>query len=128
MSEVAAAMGLTSLDALDEFIEVNRRNHEAYRKRLARIPGMRLALYDEGQRSNWQYVAVEYQPVDGAPRRDELIRLLWAENVIARKYFWPGCHRMEPYRTLYPEAGARLANTDAVASRLLILRRARLST
>jgi len=121
MNEVAAAMGLTSLAAMHEFVEINRRNHDAYRARLARIPGMKLALYDENERGNWQYVAVEYEPPDGAPTRDDLIRLLWAENVIARKYFWPGCHRMEPYRTLYPEASARLPHTDAVAARLLIL-------
>ena len=46
---------------------------------------------------------------------------VWAENVMARKYFWPGCHRMEPYRTLYPRAATRLPHTDAVAARLLIL-------
>lgn len=121
MSEVSAAMGLTSLRALPEFVEVNRRNHHAYRERLARIPGMQLFGYDEAQRCNWQYVVVEYTPAPGGPTRDELVEALWAENVMARKYFWPGCHRMEPYRTLYPRAAARLPHTDAVASRLLIL-------
>ena len=36
--------------------------------------------------------------------RDELQRVLWAENVLARRYFFPGCHRMEPYRSLFPDA------------------------
>lgn len=121
MSEVSAAMGLTSLRALPEFVEVNRRNHHDYRERLARIPGMRLFAYDEAERCNWQYVVVEYTPASGGPTRDELVEALWAENVMARKYFWPGCHRMEPYRTLYPRAAARLPHTDAVANRLLIL-------
>ena len=57
----------------------------------------------------------------GGPTRDDLVQALWAENVMARKYFWPGCHRMEPYRTLYPRAAGRLPHTDAVAARLLIL-------
>jgi dTDP-4-amino-4,6-dideoxygalactose transaminase len=121
MSEVSAAMGLASLRSLDEFVMVNRRNHHAYRARLARIPGMQLFAYDESQRCNFQYVVVEYTPAAAGPSRDDLVRALWAENVMARKYFWPGCHRMEPYRTLYPDAAARLPHTEAVAERLLIL-------
>lgn len=121
MNEVSAAMGLTSLRALPEFVTVNRRNHHAYRARLERIPGMALLGYDEGERCNWQYVVVEYTPAEGGPSRDQLVEALWAENVMARKYFWPGCHRMEPYRTLYPRAAARLPHTDAVTARLLIL-------
>jgi dTDP-4-amino-4,6-dideoxygalactose transaminase len=50
-----------------------------------------------------------------------LIDVLWAENVIARRYFYPGCHRMEPYRSLFPDVGQRLPVTEAVADRLLIL-------
>ena len=59
--------------------------------------------------------------MEGGPTRDQIVRCLWAENVMARKYFWPGCHQMEPYRTLYPEAAARLPHTEAVAAKLLIL-------
>jgi dTDP-4-amino-4,6-dideoxygalactose transaminase len=121
MSEVSAAMGLTSLRAVDEFVAVNRRNHGLYRERLAAVPGMRLFAYDEAERNNFQYVVVEYTPPEGGLTRDDLVRLLWAENVMARKYFWPGCHRMEPYRTLYPDAAARLPHTEAVAEKLLIL-------
>jgi dTDP-4-amino-4,6-dideoxygalactose transaminase len=82
---------------------------------------MRLFPYDEAERNNFQYVVVEYTAAAGGPTRDDLVRALWAENVMARKYFWPGCHRMEPYRTLYPEAVQRLPHTEAVAARLLIL-------
>ena len=121
MNEVAAAMGLTSLRSVDQFVDVNRRNHAVYRRRLQDIDGMKLCLYDGDERNNYQYVVVEYTAVEGGPSRDQLVDALWAENVIARKYFWPGCHRMEPYRTLYPDAAARLPHTEAVAARLLIL-------
>ncbi len=40
-----------------------------------------------------------------------------AENVLARKYFWTGCHRMEPNKTLTPDAGRNLPHTEAVAAR-----------
>jgi dTDP-4-amino-4,6-dideoxygalactose transaminase len=121
MSEVSAAMGLTSLRSVGEFMAVNRSNDEIYRDRLARVPGMRLLPYDMAERNNFQYIVVEYSPAPGGPSRDQLVQALWAENVMARKYFWPGCHRMEPYRTLYPDVGARLPHTEAVAQKLLIL-------
>jgi dTDP-4-amino-4,6-dideoxygalactose transaminase len=120
LSEVAAAMGLTSLEASAEFVAANRRNHAAYREGLAGVDGVELLAYDESERCNWQYaVAV----VDGgAPlARDELQRVLWAENVLARRYFYPGCHRMEPYRSLFPEAAARLPQTERVAGQVLAL-------
>jgi dTDP-4-amino-4,6-dideoxygalactose transaminase len=47
--------------------------------------------------------------------------VLRTNNVLARRYFWPGCHRMEPYRTLDPEAGARLPATELVAARVIVL-------
>jgi dTDP-4-amino-4,6-dideoxygalactose transaminase len=50
-----------------------------------------------------------------------LVAALHAENVIARKYFWPGCHRMEPYRTLNPQAGLQLRETERVASQVIVL-------
>jgi dTDP-4-amino-4,6-dideoxygalactose transaminase len=121
MTEVAAAMGLTSLRSVGEFVDVNRRNHELYRRRLSDIPGMHLCVYDGEERNNFQYVVVEYSALPGGPSRDQLIEALWAENVIARKYFWPGCHHMEPYRTLYPDAAARLPHTEAVAAKLVVL-------
>jgi dTDP-4-amino-4,6-dideoxygalactose transaminase len=40
---------------------------------------------------------------------------------LARKYFWPGCHKMKPYRDLFPHAGLLLPNTLAVASRVIVL-------
>jgi dTDP-4-amino-4,6-dideoxygalactose transaminase len=51
--------------------------------------------------------------------RDRLIDVLWAENVRARRYFYPGCHRMEPYRSRGVAAG--LTATEQVSSRILIL-------
>jgi dTDP-4-amino-4,6-dideoxygalactose transaminase len=53
--------------------------------------------------------------------RDTLLTLLHAENVIARRYFYPGCHRMEPYRSFFPNAHLLLPQTEQVARRVLIL-------
>lgn len=121
MSEVSAAMGLTGLESLDEFITVNRRNFLAYRQGLAGLPGVSLIRYDERERCNFQYVVVEIDPTRAALDRDELVAVLHAENVLARKYFWPGVHRMQPYRSLFPNAHLLLPETERVAAQVLLL-------
>ena len=120
MTEVCAAMGLTGLESLDEFIAVNQRNYHAYRDALRAVPGLTLIRYDESERCNFQYIIVEVS-ADFPLTRDEIIRVLHAEKVLARKYFWPGCHNMHPYSAYYPHAGILLPNTNAVAGRVIVL-------
>lgn len=121
MTEICAAMGLTNLECIDDLVAVNRRNYEAYRAGLAEVPGVTLMAYDPDERGNYQYVVVEIDATEAGLTRDELVQVLHAENVLARKYFWPGCHRMEPYRSLYPYAGMFLPETERVAERVIVL-------
>jgi dTDP-4-amino-4,6-dideoxygalactose transaminase len=121
MSEVSAAMGLTSLESLAEFTAINRLNYWQYRDELDGIAGLRLLSYDETEQCNYQYIVLEIDSQVVPISRDALLQALWAENVIARRYFYPGCHRMEPYRSCYPDVGARLPVTEKVADRVLLL-------
>lgn len=120
MVEVCAAMGLTNLDYIDTVIDANRRNHDAYAAALAGIEGVRLLSFDTTSKNNFQYVVLEVTE-GGAVRRDAILAALHAENVLARKYFWPGCHRMKPYRDLFPNAGVMLEHTQDVADRVIVL-------
>jgi len=120
MSEVSAAMGLTSLEGIAGFVQINAENYAAYRRRLSGIPGLSLAAYDEEEPGNLQYVVLEVNE-DASFSRDDLLEVLWRENILARRYFYPGCHRMEPYRSLYPHAGLLLPHTERLASRVLQL-------
>jgi dTDP-4-amino-4,6-dideoxygalactose transaminase len=119
MSEISAAMGLTALESMPEFLQANRRNDEAYREGLKGLPGVR--VLDNDQHSNFQYVILDIDASALGMGRDSLQQLLWAENVLARRYFFPGCHRMEPYRSLVPPESWPLPVTERVASRVLSL-------
>src|SRR5206468_526983 len=105
MNEMSAAMGLTSLESMDEFVRTNRDHYHLYRECLARVPGLRLIPFDENERCNYQYVVVVVDPAVTRIDRDTLVRALHAERVLARRYFYPGCHKMEPYRSYFPHAG-----------------------
>jgi dTDP-4-amino-4,6-dideoxygalactose transaminase len=121
MTEISAAMGLTSLESIDDFISANRRNYELYCAELAEVPGLRVIEYNQAERNNYQYIVLEINQAESGIGRDDVMDALWAENVIARRYFHPGCHRMEPYRTLAPKAGLTLPVTEELAARVLLL-------
>lgn len=121
MTEACAAMGLTSLESLDEIVEVNKANYEAYEKCLGGIPGVSLIRCSKQEKNNYHYVVLQIDPEVAPLDRDEVVAVFHAENVLARKYFWPGCHRMEPYRSLQPNAHLLLPNTERVASRICVL-------
>ncbi len=121
MTEICAAMGLTGLESLDEFIEVNRENYAAYRDGLFGLQGIRLLEYEGHEKLNYQYITLEVDEGEAGATRDELCQALQSKNVLARRYFFPGCHRMEPYRSYFPHAGLLLPATESVAERILVL-------
>jgi dTDP-4-amino-4,6-dideoxygalactose transaminase len=121
LNEMSAVMGLTSLESLDDFISVNRRNFQEYRRELSGIPGIRLLSLDEKDKINYQYVVAEIDESVAGISRDELLKVLWAENVIARRYFYPGCHRMEPYRSFYSHERLALPETERLVERVFQL-------
>lgn len=121
MTEISAAMGLTGLESLDDIISANRQNYHAYRKLLADVPGLNLISYNENERCNFQYMVVEIDQAAAGFSRDQMVELLTAENVLARRYFYPGCHRMQPYRSYFPHARLLLPQTERLAKRVMSL-------
>lgn len=120
MHEVSAAMGLSSLELLETFRAINRRNHEAYARGLADAAGIRLCGYDGREESNYHYVIVEVAE-QASLSRDGLVDVLQAENVLARRYFSPGCHKALPFRSRQPSKGQVLPVTERLCARLLAL-------
>lgn len=121
MSEFSALTGLTNLESIDTFIAVNYENYETYREELHDLPGVSLISYNQQEKCNYQYVVLEIDEPLTRTSRDRLVEVLRAENVLARRYFYPGCHRMEPYRSYFPNAGLLLPETERLAKRVLSL-------
>jgi dTDP-4-amino-4,6-dideoxygalactose transaminase len=119
MHEASAAMGLTSLEAMDRLMAVNRAHAERYGQGLAGIPGVSFLAYTPLAASNAQYAVMRVDAGSAGLSRDEIQHVLEAEGVLARRYFHPGCHRLDPYRSELPDLV--LPVTDKATSEVLSL-------
>jgi len=120
MSEVHAAMGLANLACFDATIERGGVVRDLYRRCLEDVPGISMYPHPGAERSNHHYVVAEISEAEFGLARDALVTALHHENVFVRRYFHPGCHQAEPYRSLYPDAAAGLAHTRAIAERVVL--------
>ncbi len=121
LPEVSAAMGLSMLGQLDDLADHNHANFLCYANRLASVPGIALRQHSKHVRSNWQYVVALIDQTSFGCSRDQLLEHLEHEAILAKRYFYPGCHRLGAYQTLHRQTGRELPQTDAVAQQVLCL-------
>jgi len=58
----------------------------------------------------------------GRPNVGSRERLLQRINdMLDRRYFFPGCHKMQPYKGLFPHAGMLLPQTKGINHRVVAL-------
>lgn len=119
MNEVSAAYGLAMLPDVPELIARNRRVYRRYRENLRRVPHTCFVDVDEEQETNCQYVVVEVD--DDVVDRDLVVEMLRQDNILARRYFMPGCHRVPPYTDEAGNPRTELPVTDALLRRVVCL-------
>lgn len=119
MNEFQAAMGLCNLRHVDGEIAKRRAVVERYRARLGGVKGLRLCADQENVTPNYAYFAVVF---DGYKlTRNEVFDKLKANDIIARKYFYPLTNDITCYRDL-PTAGAeKTPIANYIADRVLTL-------
>lgn len=121
MSEVAAAMAICGLDQLSELVATNRSNFESYAAALSEFDGIELQAPIDAKGANYQYVVARINESEAGLNRDALMRALWAEGIRARRYFFPGCHRAEPYYWENRDCLGRLLITEELCGDVLVL-------
>jgi dTDP-4-amino-4,6-dideoxygalactose transaminase len=121
MTESNAAMGLASLDVVEERIVRLKRTHNLYKKCFKDIEGITMIEIDDNVGSNYHYAVLLVEEGGFGVSRDFLYKALWERNVFARRYFYPGCHRQKPYTDMYPDAYKHLPVTEDVSGKVLCL-------
>ena len=94
MSEAQAAIALLSLEDFPKNQKNNETIFKCYRERVGNIAGIKLVEPNGISFSNYQYVVCEVDESQFGLSRDQLIKVLEAENILARRYFYPGTHRI----------------------------------
>lgn len=116
LSEIHASMALAALDGLEEQIARNRERYLTYQRLLANVEGMRLLEFDESHRPGYKNIVVEV--LNNWPlSRDDTVRILNAEMILARAYYTPPLHRKQ---MAYPHIPAELPITDRLADRFIL--------
>lgn len=120
MNEFQALMGIEVLAHLEEIIAKRATIAALYRRRLAEIPGLRLAPpLPAGQRYNNAYLPVEVDEQAFGMSRDALYDNLKNWNVFARRYFCPLICDFACYRNVSVKDPLTVARR--VAQRILTL-------
>ncbi|MBK5948246.1 hypothetical protein CH339_05015 [Rhodobium orientis] len=96
MSEAQAAMALMALSQFEEFVDRNEAIYSTYERGLEGTSGIKAIRYDRRNRNNFQYAVFEIEP-ESSLSRDQILDVLRAENIYARRYFFPSVHRLSPY-------------------------------
>src|SRR5207249_4166229 len=76
MTEVCAAMGLTSLDSMETLVQVNWTNYQRYKAGLEGLPGISVIDYTTSAKRNFHYVVVQVDADMSPLNRDELVAVL----------------------------------------------------
>lgn len=120
-SEAQAALGLISLEDFPKNCESNRKKIKLYSEGLASVPGIRILSPTPREMHNYQYMVLEIEESTFGLSRDELVHVLKAENIHARRYFVPGMHRCVPYNKQFPQFVEALPITDSLCSKVMQL-------
>ncbi len=121
MAEPAAALGLASLPYLEDRRQRLQETRKLYVEQLQHIPGINIVPIGIHGKTNFHYFVVLIDENLFGINRDTLYEVLWAENVKARRYFYPGCHRMEPYVSELQLDDERLRVTGQMCEQVLCL-------
>ena len=116
MSEFAAAYGLVHLDELDSIIEQNKKIHQAYLDEFSEFQELTFLDYTFPGKSNYQYIVAHL----ASDIRDSLVDYFHAHSILLRRYFHPGCHRMEPYASHEQYQGLKLNVTDNISLEIVV--------
>ncbi|MGQ0744842.1 MAG: DegT/DnrJ/EryC1/StrS family aminotransferase [Acidimicrobiales bacterium] len=118
MSELHAAVALSSLDVLDDHLARRRSLAALYTRGLATIGGLSPQVVEAGDLSTYKDFTIDVDPVAFGMDRDSLVAALTAEGIQTRCYFSPPVHRQQAYAGL---GGPPLPVTDRAASRVVSL-------
>ncbi|QOX65064.1 LegC family aminotransferase [Anoxybacterium hadale] len=97
MLNLQAALGVSQIAELEEFIKIKHRNYERYVQRLSGVNGLSILPFSSDIRSNyWFYSLLIEEQIVGVSR-DKLMEALIAQEIQCRPV-WKLVHTQKPYQ------------------------------
>jgi dTDP-4-amino-4,6-dideoxygalactose transaminase len=118
LQEWNAVLGWHGLRRVDAWIARRAAMVRRYRQELRDLPGLNFQIGPAGSRPNHQYLPVAVDAAAFGLSADELVCVLRAEGLEARRYFAPALHRHPAFVSLSPSV---LPVADRLASQALCL-------
>lgn len=92
LNELHAAMALASFINIDQQIARNKKLHLLYQEVFRPIQGIHIIPYDTIEKRNWRSVLI-YFDKNWPLSRDATLKILNAERINARPYYYPPLHK-----------------------------------
>ena len=121
MNELSAAYGLSLLPYMDNTISKIDHINSVYRKLLKKVKGVSFFELHKEIKGNRQYLVIFIDEKLFGITRDHLWVFLWNKGIETRRYFYPGVHMCEPYRSHDKILNTALPVTQKVAEKILCL-------
>lgn len=115
--ELHAAMTLACLDDKNEQIDRNKDRFLKYKTELDGIEGLRLIEYSLSEKRSYKNILVRLEK-EWPLSRELTIKILQAENMVVRPYYYPPLHKKE---NQFPTINGDLTNTEKLMGQLMLL-------
>ena len=97
MLNIQAALGVSQMDELEDFIKTKIQNYEQYKKELSEVAGIKVLPFREDIRSNHWFYSLLIDEKALVTGRNELMHKLIGEGIQCRP-IWKLIHTLEPYK------------------------------
>ena len=121
MNEMQAALGHVVLELVDDERARRQRIRQQYEEELSGLPGITIPKTGSVVKDSGQYMVIRINGSEFGQDRDAVYEQLRAENIFARKYFFPLTSDYACYRNLSTARPERLPNAVRVSQEVLCL-------
>lgn len=97
MLNIQAALGVSQIDQLEDFIAIKKRNYHRYQELLSGIPGITLYPFRESIRSNYWFYSLLIDEEKLGTSRNDLMHALINQGIQCRPV-WKLIHTQIPYQ------------------------------
>jgi dTDP-4-amino-4,6-dideoxygalactose transaminase len=117
LNEIHASMGLLGLLELEKQITTNIERYNCYINTINKIQGLSIVEYDEKEKRGYKNILMKLE-YEWPFTREETLKLMHSDNMLARPYYWPPLHKKE---TSYHKINGKIQYADQVSKKYILM-------